>query len=73
MTTVDAAREAKNRHSARLLAEPGIEGVGVERRDADWVVVIHADPAARDTIRPPRELDGVPVVVVWDGPFQAHR
>jgi len=73
MTTVETAREAKNRHSARLLGQPGVEGVGVERRDGDWVVVIHADPAERDTVRLPRELDGVPVVVAWDGPFQAGR
>jgi hypothetical protein len=72
MTTVEAAREAKGRHSTRLLAKPGVSGVGIERRDGDWVIVIHADPGARAATLLPQELDGVPVVVVWDGPFQAR-
>ena len=50
MSTVEAARAAKGRHSTRLLAQPGIEGVGVERRDGDWVIVIHADPRGRETV-----------------------
>ncbi|BCY09665.1 hypothetical protein [Actinoplanes sp. L3-i22] len=73
MTTMEAARAAKQRYSGQLLSEPGVAGVGVERRSGDWVVVVHADPAAQDTVRVPRQLDGVPVVLVWDGPFQALR
>jgi hypothetical protein len=73
MATLEQVRDVKQRHAPRLLAEPGVSGVGVEKDDAgNYVLAIHldtADPAVRDRI--PAQIEGSPVkVVVEGGPFR---
>lgn len=67
-----AARAAKRRHAAALLATPGVAGVGVERdpsRADAFCLVVHVDPAAAPALPP--ALDGVPVRPLGSGPFRA--
>jgi hypothetical protein len=71
MASQAEAQEAKNKNSARLLATPGVAGVGVERDDhEEWLIVVHLDQTASDT-PVPASLDGVPVRTVADGPYHA--
>jgi len=68
----EEVRAIKQRHSARLLQQPGVSGVGVEK-DADgaFCITVHVD--ANDSqahTRLPSHLDGAPVRVVRSGPFR---
>jgi hypothetical protein len=71
MATVEQARAAKQRYAASLLDVPGVCGVGVERRDHDWTLVLHVDPTNVDPSTLPVKLGGVSVQVHSDGPFRA--
>ena len=56
-----AARAARNTLTALLAAEPGVVGIGLARRDSDYVVKVDlADAAAGALV--PRDIDGVRVV-----------
>ena len=71
MTSEQQVGEIKRKHSARLLREPGVCGVGVERdENGEFVLAIHLDaaqPQAGSTI--PDSLDGCVVRKHFDGPF----
>jgi hypothetical protein len=72
MASEEQAREIKNRHSFRLLQQPGVAGVGVER-DAvgDYHISIHLDsddPAVQAGL--PTEIEGCPVRLIYSGPFR---
>jgi hypothetical protein len=71
MATEDQAREIKNRHSLRLLQQPGVAGVGVERdAQGNYCISIHLDsddPAMQAGL--PQELEGCPVQFIHSGPF----
>jgi hypothetical protein len=70
MATEERARAVKRAHSARLLAMPGVSGVGVERdAKGEYFLAVHVTPAAELTERP-AQLDGVPVHWVTSGPFR---
>jgi hypothetical protein len=67
-------REIKQRHSARLLAMPGVSGVGIEKdTQGKLVLAVHMDAAipqtTADTI--PDQLEGWAVKKVRSGPFRA--
>ena len=72
MATEEQAREIKSRHSARLLQQPGVSGVGVERdAQGSYCIAIHLDsddPAVQAGL--PRELEGCPVQFIHSGPFR---
>ena len=70
MTTEDEIRALKERHSATLLATPGVSGVGIEKNSTgDYVLVVHIDnAAARDQL--PERLEGHEVRYVVSGPFK---
>ena len=72
MATEDEARAAKKRHSAALLQQPGVSGVGVERdSDGSYFIAIHVDqddPQAGKDL--PSQLDGCPTRLVRSGPFR---
>jgi hypothetical protein len=72
MTPEEQIREVKRRHSARLLSQPGVCGVGVEKDDAgNFVLAIHVDADAADMRSSlPSEIEGYPVRLVGSGPFQ---
>jgi hypothetical protein len=72
MATEERARAVKRAHSARLLSQPGVSGVGVERdADGEYLLVVHVTPEAAATLTDrPAELDGVPVRWVASGPFR---
>ena len=72
MSSEEAAAAAKERHSMRLLERPGVSGVGTARRPDGWIVEVHVDPDAVAADDLPSSLDGVPVVVVPDGPYRAR-
>jgi predicted sugar kinase len=72
MATEDEIRELKRRHAARLLRQPGVSGVGVERgEDGGFVLAVHLD---RDAAFAPGELperiEGHPVRYLRSGPFR---
>jgi hypothetical protein len=70
MATEEEIREVKRRHSPRLLNQPGVSGVGIERDEqGNYVLAVHLDdPAAREQL--PDEIDGHPVKYVHSGPFR---
>lgn len=72
MKSEEEVRAIKRRHSARLLQQPGVSGLGVEKDEAgNYVLVIHVDAddlaAGADL---PSEIEGCPVKVVRSGPFR---
>ena len=70
MATEEQAREVKRRHSAGLLQQPGVSGVGVERDEhGSYFIAIHlADPGAASGL--PTELDGCTVRFIDSGAFR---
>lgn len=61
----------KERHERRLLAIPGVEGVGLtERADGPAILLYLHDEAARAGV--PAEIEGVPVVCEVTGPIEAR-
>ena len=71
MTSEQQVREIKRKHSGRLLQQPGVCGVGVEKgENGNFVLAIHLDatqPAAAAII--PDSIEGCPVKRVFSGPF----
>jgi hypothetical protein len=73
---VDAVRKVKERHESRLLAIPGVVGVGVgvsekaREQAAIEVYVIQATESLRQTL--PRSLDGVEVKTIETGEIHAY-
>lgn len=72
IATEKEIREVKHRHSARLLSQPGVSGVGIEKDDAgEYVLAVHLDsdnPEGGKEL--PAEIEGVPVKYVRSGPFR---
>ena len=71
MKSQQQVREIKRRHSVRLLQQPGVCGVGVEKDEAgNFVLAVHLDahqPKAVTTI--PDAIEGCRVIRVLSGPF----
>ena len=72
MATEDEIRDLKARHSAGLMARPGVAGVGVERDEAGgYVLTVHLasdDPVLRAAL--PETLEGHPVRYALSGPYR---
>ncbi len=72
MVSEAKAMKVKQRYSARLLKQPGVSGVGVEKGDdGGFVLAIYLDrddPEIRKNL--PRQLDDCPVKIVPTGPFR---
>jgi hypothetical protein len=61
VTDRSAARAARSALAVRLAADPGVVGIGLARRQSDYVVKVDlADAAAAERV--PRVVDGVSVV-----------
>ena len=61
MSDRSAARAARSALADRLATEPGVVGIGLARRERDYVVKVDlADAAAASRV--PRDVDGVRVV-----------
>jgi len=72
MATEEEVREVKRRHSAELLRQPGVCGVGVEKDEAgNFTIAVHLDsddPEVR--ARLPQQIEGYPLKFVLSGPFR---
>jgi hypothetical protein len=70
MATHDEIRALKDRHGRKLMASPGVSGVGIEKKnDDDYELVVHLDDdAARAAL--PAQLDGHDVKYTVSGPFR---
>jgi hypothetical protein len=72
LSTEQAIRELKRRHSARLMQQRGVSAVGIEKDDSGgYVIAVHLtadDPDARKSL--PDEIEGYPIRYVISGPFQ---
>ncbi len=72
MPSEDEVRELKRRHSAHLLSQPGVCGVGVGKDDkGHYVLTVHLDtddPEVRQRL--PSTLEGHPIKFVHSGPFR---
>ena len=72
IATEQEIRELKHRHSARLLSQPGVSGVGIEKDDSgEYVLAVHLDsddPEARKLF--PDEIEGHRVKYIKSGPFR---
>lgn len=71
MKSEQEVRQIKKRHSAQLLALPGVCGVGVERDgDGQYVLVLHLESNAPSlTASLPTWIEDCPVKWVQSGPF----
>ena len=70
MPTRADARAAKSVLAASLGADPGIVGIGLARRQSDYVLKVNlADAAA--ALRVPEDVDGVQVVTEVVGTVRA--
>ena len=56
-----AARAARSTLATRLAAEPGVVGIGLARRERDYVVKVDLTDAAAG-VNVPHDVDGVRVV-----------
>ena len=72
IATEKEIREVKRRHSARLLSQPGVSGVGIEKDEkGEYVLAVHLDAEKPETAKElPAEIEGVPVKYVRSGPFE---
>src|SRR5262249_13712201 len=74
MKSDDKLREVKRRHSARLLSQPGVCGVDIERDETGQdVLTVHLDtddPQVRERL--PDQIEGYPVKFVKSGPFRKY-
>jgi hypothetical protein len=70
--TFEEMSELKRRHSAHLLAMPGVCGVGVEKDDKGQpVLTVHLDSDdASIKAAVPKTVEGQPVKIVKSGPFR---
>jgi len=71
MPTEEQARAIKRRHSARLLAQPGVCGVGVEQDgQGGFVLAVHLDASLPEAgAQVPESIEGCPVRRTLSGPF----
>jgi hypothetical protein len=72
MPSEEELREVKRRHSAQLLALPGVCGVGLEKGDdGGLVLAVHLDAADGGAAKKvPTSIEGHPVKLVRSGPFR---
>jgi hypothetical protein len=71
MLNRDEVREVKRRHSAELLRQPGVSGVGVEKDEAgNYVLAVHVAENAGAESWLPDVIEGCPVKIVRSGPFR---
>jgi len=71
MPSEQEVAEIKRRHSARLLQQPGVCGVGVEKDQAgNFYLAVHLDSSnAATTATLPDSIEGAPLKVIRSGPF----
>jgi hypothetical protein len=71
VATEQEVKEIKRRHSARLLQEPGVCGIGVEKdKEGNYVLAVHLDATDSDAgATVPDFIEGCPVRRVRGGPF----
>ena len=71
MASEKEIKEIKRRHSAQLLQQPGVCGVGVEKDErGDFVLTVHLDATRKDAGRTvPDSIEGCPVKRIRSGPF----
>jgi hypothetical protein len=73
MLTESEANALKKRYAPHLMKVPGVCGVGVEKDQGGYTVVVHvaaADDATRQQL--PSDLDGKSYKVVVSGPFTKY-
>jgi hypothetical protein len=61
MSDRSAARAARSALASRLATEPGVVGIGLARRERDYVVKVDLAEAGA-AVRVPADVDGVRVV-----------
>ena len=70
MATQALATDVKNKHSSELLAYPHVCGIGTARTaDGDWIIEVHVEAGSGGPVEVPKDLDGVTVRVIADGPY----
>jgi len=72
MATEEEIRQLKRRHSARLLGQPGVSGVGIEKDDAGgYALAVHLDADAPEALEHlPAEIEGHRIKYIRSGPFR---
>jgi hypothetical protein len=71
MVTEQTAKEIKRKHSAWVLRQPGVCGVGVEKdSNGQFVLAVHLDANHSDAgVTIPESIEGCPVRRIASGPF----
>jgi hypothetical protein len=70
---LDAARAAKRKALARLRDFAAVNGVGLARRGAGYVLKVNLSAPLAEDASLPTEIDGVPVTAEVVGPIQPLR
>ena len=72
MLSEQQVRDIKRKHSGRLLQQPGVSGVGIERDEAGhYVLAVHLDAAQPDAgAAVPDTIEGCKVARHFNGPFK---
>ena len=72
MATEQEIRELKRRISSRLLGQPGVAGVGIEKDDAGgYALAVHLNADAAEARKQlPDTIEGHPVKYIYSGPFR---
>jgi hypothetical protein len=71
--TLDAARGAKRTALARLRGHASVNGIGLARRGAGYVLKVNLAAPLAEAERLPQEIDGVPVTAEVVGPIRPRR
>jgi hypothetical protein len=71
MCSEEKVRAVKRKHSARLLQQPGVSGVGVEKDEhGNFVLAVHLDATQSNAgANIPDSIDGCAVKRIRSGPF----
>ena len=71
MASKETIEQLKRRHRGRLLRLSGVSGVGIERDEDDYVLVVHVNDDDEETRAAiVKEVKGEPVRIVKSGPFR---
>jgi hypothetical protein len=71
MPSEEEVKQIKRRNSGRLLQEPGVCGIGVEKdKEGNFVLAAHLDATRSDAgATVPDFIEGCPVMRIRSGPF----
>jgi len=68
--SIEQARAAKNAAKKALAGIPGVVGIGLTKRGADYALKVNLRAALPKNVAVPKQIEGVPVSVEVVGPIR---